>query len=462
MAKNAKKPEFETPDLNKVKEAKKKCDRVSGLDLNWFSIEMGNNEVRILPPVKGVSPLFKEALYHYQMIQDDEGRDRSLLCRSTFGEDCPACEWVAELVESGDDDDSKKAGRIKAKTRYFFQLIDRQNEDHGVKIGMFPPSIAERIFSLIMDPNVAGVTDPDDGYDINIIKKKRKGAKSTGKPSFKDIEYEVNIIPDKCAVLLHEDDTADYSWTEQLANLDDVPRMYNYEDMKEMVESGELIPWGERSDAPDESDTKDKETKDTEDKETKDTEEPEDTGGDNEPEESGEAETGTELDPEDVTLVEEIRGMDKRKALIKYCGEWSELDELDADNYDSVEDLQTVMIGAFDLSEVEAEMNKDPESDPEPDPEPEPEEEKPKRSRRGKGKAKSEEKDEAPLEDKKTSRRRAAAKTEEPEDDKSGGKEDTSAAAKLKERSRSKGKGKSETKDKETGGGTRRRRRSKD
>lgn len=447
MPSNKNKPEFETPDLKVVKEAKKTCERVSGLDLNWFSIEMGNNEVRILPPVKGVSPLHMEALYHYQMVQDDEGRDRSLLCRKTFGEDCPACEWVEELVASGDDADSKKASRIKAKTRFFFQLIDRQNEDDGVKIGMFPPTIAERIFSLLMDPNVGNITDPDNGYDINIIKKRRKGAKSTGKPSFKDIEYEVNIIPDRCAVMLHDDDTADYSWTEQLANLDDVPRMYNYEDMKAMTETGELIPWSERSDAPDEEAAKESETKDT--KEPEKTEEPEKTKEPETTDDSGEA--GTELDPDDVALVEEIREMDKRKALIKYCGEWKELDGLDADDYDSVEDLQTAMITAFDLSDVEAEMNKEPEPEP-----PKEEEEKPKRSRRT-----AKVKDETPPadEDKKsTRRRRAAAKTDEPSDDKSGGTEDTSAAAKLKERSRSKGK--SDTKDKDAGGGTRRRRRS--
>lgn len=118
----------------------------------------------------------------------------SIISPATFDEPCPFMEKYLELKDSKDEDDQELAGRISPKRKFILGCTcykdDKGKEvdpDRVKKPIMVPRSVYQDIIDLYLDEDDWGdMTDPDEGYDIKII---RSGS---GK---NDTTYSVNPCP---------------------------------------------------------------------------------------------------------------------------------------------------------------------------------------------------------------------------------------------------------------------------
>ena len=87
-------------------------------------------EIRILPNPKGGSPLVE--FHGHTAIVD--GQKKTFPClQHEKGTACPFCEAREALLSTGDAGDKELAKKYNAKKMYIAKLIDRNNEDEGVK-----------------------------------------------------------------------------------------------------------------------------------------------------------------------------------------------------------------------------------------------------------------------------------------------------------------------------------------
>ena len=128
----------------------------------------GQRRVRILPTHDGSSP-FKEAWYHEIQVGGqwnkfyDPGKNDN--------ERSPLNEVYEELMSTGKESDKELAKQYKSRKFYIVKVIDRDNEEDGVKFWRFKhkytgDGIMDKIIPLF---KLKGdVTDPREGRDIII------------------------------------------------------------------------------------------------------------------------------------------------------------------------------------------------------------------------------------------------------------------------------------------------------
>ena len=131
--------------------------------------ESGEQIIRLMPTADGASP-FEEG--HWHSIQVG-GKWRKLYCtKHNDGEDCPLCEIEAELKATGSEEDKKISKQFKAKKFYIVKLIDRDNEQDGVKFWRFPHNwkgdgALDKIIPIFTKKG--DITHPREGRDLVII-----------------------------------------------------------------------------------------------------------------------------------------------------------------------------------------------------------------------------------------------------------------------------------------------------
>lgn len=69
-----------------------------------------------------------------------------------FISNCEYCRKAQELLNSDDEDDKKLGKKLKATIAYYVNVVDVENEDAGVQICSFPPSVFNEILTYILDP----------------------------------------------------------------------------------------------------------------------------------------------------------------------------------------------------------------------------------------------------------------------------------------------------------------------
>ena len=129
-------------------------------------------EIRILPNPKGGSPLV-EFHGHTAII---DGQKKTLPClQHEKGTACPFCEAREALLATGDTGDKELAKKYNSKKMYIAKVIDRHNEDEGVKFWRFNHDFRkEGVFDKIHGV-VAGlkknknITSPTEGRDLTIM-----------------------------------------------------------------------------------------------------------------------------------------------------------------------------------------------------------------------------------------------------------------------------------------------------
>ena len=90
---------------------------------NFIQLQEGNNVVRILPGKDEETQFYAETKIH--RIQGTDGKFRNVHCRKIHGEKCPLCDLYYSLWKTGVKDDEDLARKIKPRSRYYMNVIDR-------------------------------------------------------------------------------------------------------------------------------------------------------------------------------------------------------------------------------------------------------------------------------------------------------------------------------------------------
>lgn len=150
----------------------------------------GTRRVRILPTPDGSSP-FKEAWYHEIQVGGkwqkyfDPGKNDN--------ERSPLNEVYDELMATGKDSDKELAKQYKSRKFYIVKVIDRDQENDGVKFWRFKHNYKnEGILDKIIPiwRNKGDITDPDKGRDLIIELSKQKTPKGAAYTTVSTIMYD--------------------------------------------------------------------------------------------------------------------------------------------------------------------------------------------------------------------------------------------------------------------------------
>jgi hypothetical protein len=215
----------------------KKSEKVYDLK-NYFNtfIKEGTKSatktIRIIPTADGSSPFVE---VHGHKVQVD-GEWKTFAClKEEKGEPCPFCEARDVLNATGTDANKELAKKYKSKLMYVVKVIDRDNEEEGVKFWRFNH-----------DWRKEGIYDKIHGL-INALKKDITDV-ATGRDLVLTINRNQNNVPVVSAVAsldaspLSEDTTKVAEWTGDARTWEDVYSVRSY-DYLEIIVRGEIPVW---------------------------------------------------------------------------------------------------------------------------------------------------------------------------------------------------------------------------
>jgi hypothetical protein len=141
---------------------------------NYFSTYMKDGidkitkTIRILPSKNG-SPFVE--MYGHKMQVDKDWKTFACL-KHEKNEDCPFCEAREVLLATKEDSDKETAKKYSAKLMYIVKIIDRGNEEDGVKFWRFnhdfrKEGILDKINGVISALQ-KDITNPETGRDLVI------------------------------------------------------------------------------------------------------------------------------------------------------------------------------------------------------------------------------------------------------------------------------------------------------
>jgi hypothetical protein len=199
------------------------------------SEKQGQKRLRILPTKDGSSP-FKEVWYHE--VQVDGKWNKIYDPGKNDNERSPLTEVYEELMSTGKEADKELAKQYKPRKFYIVKVIDRDNEQDGVKFWRFKHNyknegILDKIIPIWRAKG--DITDPDKGRDIILEMTKAKTPKGATYTVIQTIMYD-----DPSAV--HEDKKISDSWVNDELSWADV---YSKKpvDYLEAIARGETPRW---------------------------------------------------------------------------------------------------------------------------------------------------------------------------------------------------------------------------
>lgn len=199
------------------------------------SEKQGQKRLRILPTKDGSSP-FKEVWYHE--VQVDGKWNKIYDPGKNDNERSPLTEVYEELMSTGKEADKELAKQYKPRKFYIVKVIDRDNEQDGVKFWRFKHNyknegILDKIIPIWRAKG--DITDPDKGRDIILEMTKAKTPKGATYTVIQTIMYD-----DPTAV--HEDKAIADSWVNDEITWADV---YSKKpvDYLEAISRGETPRW---------------------------------------------------------------------------------------------------------------------------------------------------------------------------------------------------------------------------
>jgi hypothetical protein len=187
----------------------------------YMKLEVGDNIVRILPPLVGKTSPFRVIWQHYIEVPGQE-KSLSFVCPlKEARKPCPICAHADKLKVSGNPLDVDKAKSLFARRRVFANVIDRKNPDAGPKVLAFGRQIHDELIMIRKDARRGGdFTHPEQGFDICI---NRRG---TGK---NDTKYRVAI--DEVQPL------GNIEWIDQQYDLESFAKVLSAKEIMEAIEA---------------------------------------------------------------------------------------------------------------------------------------------------------------------------------------------------------------------------------
>ena len=197
--------------------------------------KQGQKRLRILPTKDGSSP-FKEVWYHE--VQIDGKWNKIYDPGKNDNERSPLTEVYEELMATGKETDKKLATQYKPRKFYIVKVVDRDNEQDGVKFWRFKHNyknegILDKIIPIWRAKG--DITDPDKGRDIILELTKAKTPKGATYTVIQTIMYD-DPTP------VHEDSETAKSWIEDELTWSDVYSK-KPEDYLEAIARGETPRW---------------------------------------------------------------------------------------------------------------------------------------------------------------------------------------------------------------------------
>jgi hypothetical protein len=223
---------LEQYEANNKPKYEKKTDKVYDLK-NYFNtfikegVKSATKTIRILPVAKGTA--FTE-FYGHKIQVDGEWKTFACL-QHEKNEACPFCEARAALLSTGKDTDKELAKKYNAKLMYIVKVIDRENQEEGVKFWRFNH-----------DYRKEGIYDKIIGV-VNAIKKDITNAE-TGRDLVLSINRNQNNVPVVSAVAsldpspLSEDATQSAEWLADTRTWEDVYAVKTYDYLEIIVKGG--------------------------------------------------------------------------------------------------------------------------------------------------------------------------------------------------------------------------------
>jgi hypothetical protein len=197
--------------------------------------KQGQKRLRILPTKDGSSP-FKEVWFHE--VQVDGKWQKFYDPGKNDNERSPLSEVYEELMSTGKDSDKELAKQYKPRKFYIVKLIDRDNEQDGVKFWRFKHNyknegILDKIIPIFRTKG--DITDPDKGRDIILEMTKAKTPKGATYTVIQTIMYD-----DQSPV--HSDKETSKSWVSDELSWEDVYSKKPVEYL-EAIARGETPKW---------------------------------------------------------------------------------------------------------------------------------------------------------------------------------------------------------------------------
>ena len=194
----------------------------------------GEKRIRILPTEDGSSP-FKEVYYHELQV---DGQWVKLYDPKQEGKRSPLNEVYEGLIMTGVEADKVLARQYRARKFYIVKVIDRENEQDGVKFWRFKHNskgegILDKIFPLFK--NKGDITDTQKGRDLIITLGLTKAGNG------KEYTAITSIIPEDITPLSNDNDTVN-SWINDELTWADVYSK-KPEEYLEMIAKGEVPKW---------------------------------------------------------------------------------------------------------------------------------------------------------------------------------------------------------------------------
>lgn len=194
----------------------------------------GEKRIRILPTTDGSSP-FKEAYFHEVQV---DGNWVKLYDPKQEGKRSPLNEVHDALMITGLESDRTLARQYRARKFYIVKVIDRENEQDGVKFWRFKHNskgegVLDKIFPLFK--NKGDITEMNTGRDLIITLGLTKAGNG------REYTTITSIIPEDASPL-HTDGSVAESWINDELTWADVYSK-KPEEYLEMVAKGEVPKW---------------------------------------------------------------------------------------------------------------------------------------------------------------------------------------------------------------------------
>jgi len=195
----------------------------------------GQRRLRILPTTDGSSP-FKEVWYHE--IQVDGKFQKFYDPGKNDSERSPLTEVYEELRSTGNENDKKLSSNYLSRKFYIVKVIDRDNEEDGVKFWRFKSNYKnEGIYDKIIPiyRNKGDIADPEKGRDLILELTKAKTPKGAVYTVIQTVMYDD-------AAPIHEDTKLAESWVNDELTWEDVYSKKPVEYL-EAIARGESPKW---------------------------------------------------------------------------------------------------------------------------------------------------------------------------------------------------------------------------
>ncbi len=194
----------------------------------------GERRIRILPAPNGGSP-FVEVYFHEVQV---DGNWVKLYDPKQEGKRSPLNEVHEGLMMTGVESDKVLARQYRSRKFYIVKVIDRENEQDGVKFWRFKHNtknegVLDKIFPLFK--NKGDITDPEKGRDLVINLNLTKSGNG------REYTTITSIIPEDQSSLHTEKSVSD-TWLSDDLTWSDVYSK-KPEDYLEMIAKGEVPKW---------------------------------------------------------------------------------------------------------------------------------------------------------------------------------------------------------------------------